>query len=129
MTAIGQENATDAATSLPTPAEGYEDLIVTVEDHIGTIRINRPEVMNAGRIQTWAEMIAALAAFEKNDDVRVVVIIGTGKAFCAGDDVKSIFVERQKMKDEGKDTEVRDAAERLRTHAPISGLENLMYYA
>ncbi len=103
----------------------YEDIIVNVEDHVGTITINRPQSMNAGTIQTWGEINRALDEFEANDDVRVVVLTGAGRAFCAGDDVKEIFVRKQEEGDAGSD--IRREAEALRSHEPV-GLDRILTY-
>lgn len=103
----------------------YEDIVVSTEEGIGTIRINRPEALNAGTILTWAEVNRALDSFASDDDVRVVVLTGTGRAFCAGDDVKEIFVKRQ----EGEENHgsVVAESEALRTHSPV-GLDRLVIY-
>jgi len=107
----------------------FEDIVVTREEHTGTIRIDRPHAMNAGTIRTWAEINRALDEFEADDEVRVVVLTGTGRAFCAGDDVKEIF---QRRLDEGEPGEgdgagVAAEAEALRAHAPV-GLDRLVTY-
>ena len=109
----------------------FEDIVVTKEEHVGTIRIDRPHAMNAGTIRTWAEMNRALDEFAADDDVRVVVLTGTGRAFCAGDDVKEIFQRRLDAAGDGQDgdgdTSVVSEAEALRTHTPV-GLDRLVTY-
>jgi enoyl-CoA hydratase/carnithine racemase len=68
-------------------------LIYEVDNnHIAVITINRPNAMNALTHQTHLELERAFAEADEDDNVRVVVITGTGRAFCAGDDVKSIFL-------------------------------------
>jgi 2-(1,2-epoxy-1,2-dihydrophenyl)acetyl-CoA isomerase len=103
-----------------------QDIIVTIEDRVGTIQINRPHAMNAGTIRTWTEINEALDEFDRNEEVRVVVLTGTGRAFSAGDDVKEIFVRRQES---GEDlhADVRVEAEALRRHQPV-GLDRLVVY-
>lgn len=103
----------------------YQDIVTTVKDHVGTIRINRPQVMNAGTHQTWDEISQALDSFADDDDVRVVVLTGTGRAFSAGDDVKEIFVRKQEEGDAGAD--IAREAEMLRRHDPVS-LDRLVTY-
>jgi enoyl-CoA hydratase/carnithine racemase len=103
----------------------YQDVVVTVSDGVGTIRINRPQVMNAGTLQTWNEINHALDAFVDDDDVRVVVLTGTGRAFCAGDDVKEIFVKKQEEGESAAD--VKREAEALRRHEPV-GLDRIFTY-
>jgi enoyl-CoA hydratase/carnithine racemase len=103
----------------------YEHILVSTDEHIGTIRINRPQVMNAGTIQTWAEINAALDEFERDDDVRVVIITGAGRAFCAGDDVKENFVRAQE--EGGFGVSVEDEADALRRHEPVA-LDRILTY-
>src|SRR5690554_6820192 len=103
----------------------YEDIVVTREEYVGTIRINRPHAMNAGTARTWAEMNHALDAFAADDAVRVVVLTGTGRAFCAGDDVKELFQRR--LEGEAPEPDVAAEAEALRRHAPV-GLDRLVTY-
>src|SRR5271154_5190956 len=69
----------------------YGDILYDKRDAVATITINRPHAMNAATIKTYDEMIDALRDAEADDSVRVVVLTGAGRAFCAGDDVKEIF--------------------------------------
>lgn len=75
----------------------YETLIVEIEDHVGLIRLNRPDALNALNSQLLGELSDALRAMEGNDKVRVVVLTGSEKAFAAGADIKEMsektFVE------------------------------------
>lgn len=68
----------------------YEDLQVTVEDRVGTIRIDRPDKLNAIRQQTFAELAAAAAQLVEDDEVRVIVLTASGtKSFSTGIDLES----------------------------------------
>lgn len=58
-----------------------------VQDHVGVITLNRPEAMNSLNYQLYAELEDAVRA----STARALVITGTGRAFCAGDDVKEIL--------------------------------------
>ena len=69
---------------------GTDQLLCQVEEHVATLTFNRPEKRNAlGDIVTPAlrEMLLVL---EADADVRVIVLTGAGKAFCAGGDVKGM---------------------------------------
>ncbi|HNP56760.1 MAG TPA: enoyl-CoA hydratase-related protein [Gordonia sp. (in: high G+C Gram-positive bacteria)] len=67
------------------------DLEWSVADGIGTIRLNRPEQRNAFTFDMVAEWAELLRTARTDDDVRVVVLTGTGdKAFCSGVDLSSI---------------------------------------
>ncbi len=63
------------------------DLLYEVKDKIATITLNRPDKLNAftrDMIDAWAK---ALGAAQADDSVNVVIVTGTGRAFCSGGDV------------------------------------------
>lgn len=60
------------------------------------IRINRPEAMNSLSVEVIDDIIASLEKAREDDAVRAVVLTGTGKAFCAGADLKEILSSRGK---------------------------------
>jgi E-phenylitaconyl-CoA hydratase len=63
-------------------------LVTTLQDHILTIRVDRPQKHNAIDPETRAELRAAWDTFRANDDAWVAILTGTGdKAFCAGADL------------------------------------------
>lgn len=66
----------------------YEHIILDINHGIATITLNRPAAFNALDMQLAREFHQAVVACSENDDVRVVVVTGSGKAFCAGGDVK-----------------------------------------
>lgn len=68
----------------------YEALLVDIRDHIGTIMFNRPESLNTFNTTLATEFCRALQALEDEEEVRVVVVQGQGKAFCAGIDIKEL---------------------------------------
>jgi enoyl-CoA hydratase/carnithine racemase len=69
----------------------YECLIVAVDDNfIGTITLNRPDKLNTFNSQMAQELFQALQEMDNDPKVRVVVITGAGKAFCAGIDVNEL---------------------------------------
>lgn len=65
----------------------YETIVLTVDDHIATIELNRPEAMNSVTLQMCDELAAVFAETNENPDVRVVVVTGRGRAYCAGADL------------------------------------------
>ncbi|MCB0527198.1 MAG: enoyl-CoA hydratase/isomerase family protein [Saprospiraceae bacterium] len=60
------------------------------ENGVGRITFNRPEVFNSMNATMRREMLEALERCEQESDVRAVYITGTGKAFCAGQDLQEV---------------------------------------
>lgn len=65
----------------------YEQIAVDIQDRVATITLNRPEKLNAYTATMGAELHEAFADLDENDDVRVIVVTGAGRAFCAGADL------------------------------------------
>src|SRR5439155_248786 len=61
------------------------------EDHVGTITFIRPEKLNALTLEVYADLRDILAELPQRDDVRALIIIGTGRGFCSGGDVHEII--------------------------------------
>lgn len=72
---------------MPDPGS-FEQISLTVEDRIATIRLNRPERLNAYTIQMMEELIAAFDVVDADDSIGAVVVTGEGRAFCAGADLE-----------------------------------------
>ena len=66
----------------------YSNILVERDDGVGRIVLNRPEILNPLCTETFAQYREALQAFRESGDVRVVVLTGAGRAFCAGADMK-----------------------------------------
>ncbi|MBL6853052.1 MAG: crotonase/enoyl-CoA hydratase family protein [Alphaproteobacteria bacterium] len=67
----------------------YKEIITEISDHILTITLNRPDKLNAFTGVMMTEMIDAFRHANTNDDVRVVIVTGAGRAFCAGADLSA----------------------------------------
>lgn len=65
----------------------YEDVLLETADGVGTITLNRPKKLNAFAGRMRQEVAAAVRAMADDDSVRVLVITGAGRAFCAGADI------------------------------------------
>ncbi|HIE30576.1 TPA: enoyl-CoA hydratase/isomerase family protein [Candidatus Poribacteria bacterium] len=63
----------------------------SIKSPIGYITLNRPESLNALNRQLKAELNNALDEIVLNDNIRVVIITGEGRAFCAGSDIKELY--------------------------------------
>ncbi len=71
----------------------YERVLVEIAGAIGTVTLNRPEKLNALDRALCDELRAALALLTNSDAVRVIVITGAGRAFCAGADLGVLDAE------------------------------------
>ena len=69
----------------------YKAFKVTIENHIANVSFNRPEKRNSLRGEDWKEMKSVFEAMDENPDVRVIVLTGEGKNFCAGIDLKMLM--------------------------------------
>ncbi len=69
----------------------YEHLIVEISDnYVGTITLNRPDQLNTFNSAMAGELYEALMTLDADARVRVVMLKGAGKAFCAGIDVNEL---------------------------------------
>jgi len=66
----------------------YENIIFEKEENIAVITFNRPEAMNALNNQTRAEFRSAIDEVAADDEIKVLILTGSGKAFVAGSDIK-----------------------------------------
>lgn len=67
------------------------DLIYDVQDGIATLTLNRPEVLNALTLESYAQLRDLFETLRDDDAVRVVILTGAGRAFCSGGDVHKII--------------------------------------
>ena len=65
----------------------YETLIVEITDHVGLIRLNRPDALNALNQELLTELAGALKSMQDNKSVRAIILTGSDKAFAAGADI------------------------------------------
>ena len=69
----------------------YKTIIAeTLDGHVGGVTLNRAEAMNTFSSQMAEELYDALKGFDTDPDVRVILIKGAGRAFCAGIDVNEL---------------------------------------
>ena len=70
----------------------YQSLTLERKDNVATITLNRPDAFNALNLALGRDLFHASIEVDEDPEVRCVVVTGTGKAFCAGGDVKD-FVD------------------------------------
>ena len=88
----------------------YSEIGYLVADRIATITLSRPDQLNAFTQVMRDELIDAFDRADSDDDVRVVVVTGRGRAFCAGADLSA-----------GSDTFNADRRQRSGTARTIDG--------
>ena len=65
-------------------------ITLNIENNVAWLTLNRPEVFNSFNREMALSLQDQLDACATNDEVRAIVIIGSGKAFCAGQDLKEV---------------------------------------
>lgn len=68
----------------------YEQILYDVDDGVATITLNRPERLNAWTGTIAQEVKAAMRAASADDAVRVIILTGAGRGFCAGADMGNL---------------------------------------
>lgn len=69
----------------------YTSFLVSVEDHIATVSFNRPEKANSLHEVAWEEMHQIFDRLHEDPEVRVIILQGEGKHFCAGIDLSTLM--------------------------------------
>lgn len=62
----------------------FQNIALKIEDGIGLVTLNRPEILNSLDVPLARELRAALAQVRQRRDVRAVILTGSGRGFCAG---------------------------------------------
>src|SRR6202008_1513919 len=90
------------------------ELLETIEDGVATLTFNRPERLNALSTPIMQGLLDGLPRLAGDPAVKVVILTGAGRAFCAGGDVKSMAA------DGGERRSVAEAAAHLRSRMEVS---------
>ena len=67
------------------------------DDHVAIITLGRPEAMNAFNVQMRADLAKAQHTAETDDNIRIIILTGSGRAFSAGTDLKDVGVAMDKV--------------------------------
>jgi len=70
--------------------ETYQTVVISRENQVATVKLNRPEAMNALNSTLVSELVSAFDSLEADDSVLCVILTGSDRAFCAGADVKEM---------------------------------------
>jgi len=76
----------------------YRSFVFENSDGIATIRLNDPDRLNALTFETYGELEKIMADLAQDNDVKIVVLTGTGKGFCSGGSVNDIIGKLVQMK-------------------------------
>ena len=68
----------------------FETIIVDTEEHVTTIRLNRPAALNALSVALMDELVQAIEEAGADDKVRCIILTGSEKAFAAGADISEM---------------------------------------
>ena len=90
----------------------YENILFTIENGIAVLTLNRPDKLNSFTQAMHLEVRAALEAVQADKSVRVLVLTGAGRGFCAGQDLSDRAVEPG-----AKGVDLGDSVERF--YAPL----------
>ena len=80
----------------------YETLLIEQRHHVAYVTLNRPAALNALSTNLRQDLKQFFTTMQAADDVRLIVVTGAGRAFCAGADIKewtepvSIVEDREK---------------------------------
>ena len=83
--------------SSPGFTERWEHFDLDISDGVATVRLSRPDKLNALTFDTYADLRDLLGELPHRGNVRVLVVTGSGRAFCSGGDVDEIIGELQEM--------------------------------
>jgi enoyl-CoA hydratase/carnithine racemase len=67
----------------------YETILTSLDDGVLTLTLNRPEALNAYTATMGAELADAFVEADADDAVRVIIVTGAGRGFCAGADMSA----------------------------------------
>ncbi len=69
----------------------YTSFKIDIENHVALVQFNRPEKANSLHLKAWEEMQDIFESLHENTEVRVIVLTGEGKNFCAGIDLETLM--------------------------------------
>jgi enoyl-CoA hydratase/carnithine racemase len=101
-----------------------QETLYNVANRVATITLNRPDKLNAWTALMESEVRSHMENAEQDDEVRVIVLTGAGRGFCAGADMSLLSavaergVDYRDLDDRGREQVLRDGANRREGVAP-----------
>lgn len=68
----------------------YQNILLEVSEGIATITLNRPDKLNAYTVAMGEDVVEAFNALKNNNEVKVIILTGAGRGFCAGVDLEHL---------------------------------------
>src|ERR1700741_5025199 len=95
-----------------------QEMLYQVDARVATITLNRPDKLNAWTAIMEREVRAAMEEAERDENVRVIILTGAGRGFCAGADMSLL----SSVAERGVDERVRKQASSSSTSGPVDGV-------
>lgn len=106
-----------------------EEILYSVADRVATITLNRPDKLNAWTETMEKQVRAAMDEAERDDNVRVIVLTGEGRGFCAGADMSLLqTVTREGVGHLHKDHLLSNAGNGARKNVPADFQKKYSYF-
>jgi enoyl-CoA hydratase/carnithine racemase len=102
----------------------YQDILYAVEDGVATVTLNRPDRLNAWTPRMHHDVRSAMRAAADDKAVRVIVLTGAGRGFCAGADMGTL----QSIQDDGGERRAAVAEEAFDANAHASFQKTNSYF-
>ena len=101
----------------------FETLLVDKRDGVAVVTLNRPDKLNAVSLEMRLEFLDLLDKLTVDDEVKVVIVTGAGRAFCAGADISEFQQETAESKE--KQARTKDMVKQIyEFEKPIIGAIN-----
>ena len=102
-----------------------ETLLVDKKDGVAVVKLNRPEKLNAVSLKMRLEFLNLLDDITVDDEVKVVIVTGAGRAFCAGADISEFHEKTEDDESKKKRARTKDMVKRIyEFEKPIIGAIN-----
>ena len=103
-----------------------QEILYCVANRVATITLNRPDKLNAWTAVMEKEVSSAMENAERDDDVRVIVLTGAGRGFCAGADMSLLSaVAEHGFVDQNREDQSREA---VRDGVPLDFQKRYSYF-